>query len=215
MVRSLSARFLFSLIVAFGLLGFAPQGRAETIAALDLLDSGVEFAADYALRLEGRGHYLGTVMHAPSQERRAFDTSKGQQVLIIRRDLDAVSMLWPANKSFLSVPISMASPYIGDIETLKLERSPTGTETVNGEVCTIYNVHVESDANNFKGRMWFTKDGILMKAMGHVIVDGKKRAIETELSQLARAKSDPILFDIPADYWGIPLKAGMIDLMRR
>ena len=215
MVCSLPVRFLFSLAVLLGLVVFAPIGRADTLSALDLLDAKAEFAADYKLHLEGRGDYMGTVVHAPGQERRAFDTSKGQQVLIIRRDLGAVSMLWPANKNFLSVPISMASPYIGDIETLKLDRTLMGTETIDGEICTVYSVKVQSDDNNFNGKMWFTKDGILMKAAGHVIVDGQKRAIRTELSQLIRAAADPILFDIPADYWGIPLKAGAIDFMRR
>lgn len=215
MVRSLSTRLFAGLIVAFGLIAFAPNGKADVVPAFDLLDSSVEFVANYTLHIEGSGDYQGTVVHAPGRERRAFDTSEGHQVLLVRRDLGTVSMLWPANRTFLSVPLSMATPYIGDIERLKLVLQKTGTETINGEDCTVYTVSVHSDDRNFKGRMWFTPDGILMKAQGSLIIDGIKRAIETQLSQLVRSKADPNLFNIPPGYWGLPLMPGATDVIGR
>lgn len=199
-VRHLAACLLLAL-------GFAAQGaEVATISALDLLDARQEYTADFSLRTGAQGGFHGRVIHAPGRERREFGALDGPQVLILRRDLDETDLLWPERRFYVSSSFSEISALVGGIEQIALSRVKEGTETVEGEPCTRYAVTGSSPQGGaFHGKMWFTRDGILMKASGSVRFQGKDTGIETSLAHLQRIRSDPSAFTRPSDYKGIPL----------
>ncbi|MDY0242645.1 MAG: DUF4412 domain-containing protein [Rhodospirillaceae bacterium] len=200
-MRILPAFFLAILILP------AVPAQAERAPLLDLIDAPVAFSAEYHVAAEGRGEYRGTVIHAPGRERREFATAQGRQILLIRRDTRQAAMLWPERKWYLSLPFEAASNIAGaDIDAMTIERRNAVKETVAGEPCTRYDVTASGGDSSFSGRMWFTRDGILMKASGTAEAQGRRYKVDTALRNLLRIKADPQAFIIPSDYLGMQAK---------
>jgi hypothetical protein len=171
-----------------------------TMNALDLVDAKVEYQADYALTA-GKQHFHGTVIHAPGRERWEFVTGSGQQVLLLRRDIDEAAMLWPERRWYMSTSFSMMSSLLGGLDTDLLRGREAGIEKLGGETVTRYRV----DKGAFVGDLWRSQDGILVKAAGTVTYQGTPTPGELVLSNLRRAKADPSLFVKPEGYFGLPL----------
>jgi len=186
--------------------GLSQKARATAVSAAELLDSRQEFTADFALRTSAQGGFHGRVIHAQGRERREFEALGGPQVLLLRRDLDEATMMWPERHFYLTTSFSQASSVVGGFESIMLDRRQDGTETVAGEPCTRYAVTGSSpQGGDFHGKMWFTRDGILMRASGTVRFQGKESSLETSLSNLQRIRSDPSAFVRPSNYTGMPL----------
>ena len=171
--------------------------------ALDLVDAKVDYQADYALT-SGKQHFHGHVIHAPGRERWEFTTVSGQQVLLLRRDIDEAAMLWPERHWYMSTTFSMLSNLMGGLGTDLLRGREAGIERLNGETVTRYHV----DKGAFVGDVWRSQDGILVKATGTVTYDGTPTPGELVLSNVRRVKADPGQFVRPEGYFGIPLKLG-------
>ena len=193
---------LIVLVVALSGVGASAQ-MSIALNALDLVDAKVDYQADYALT-SGTQHFHGKVIHAPSRERWEFTTGSGQQVLLLRRDIDEAAMLWPERRWYMSTTFSMMSNMLGSLGTDVLNGRESGIERLNGETVTRYHV----DKGSFTGDIWRTSDGIMIKAVGVVTYQGSPTPGELILSNLRRVKADPVLFVRPADYFGIPLKMG-------
>jgi len=205
-VRILATALLFAA-------GFASQAMAAPVPALDLLDARQDYTADFSLRTGAKGNFTGRVIHAQGRERREFGAGAGPQVLILRRDLDEADMLWPEKRFYLSSSFSDVSALVGGIEEITLDRRKDGSETIGGEPCTRFAVTgMSTQGGAFHGKMWFTADGILMKASGTVRFQGKDTAIETSLAHLQRIRSDSSAFVKPSDYKGMPLNLSSFGL---
>jgi len=195
-------RLLFSLILLLsGRMASAQMSFA--LNALDLVDAKIDYQADYALTA-GTQHFHGHVIHAPGRERWEFTTGTGQQVLLLRRDIDEAAMLWPEKRWYMSTSFSMMSAMMGDLGTALLKAREAGIEKLNGETVTRYHV----DKGSFIGDLWRSQDGILEKAVGTVIYNGSPTAGELVLANVRRVKADPNQFVRPEGYFGIPLKMG-------
>jgi len=182
---------------------------ATPVSVADLLDAKTNFAADFYLLSGSKGDYRGSVVHAPGRERREFDTATGHQALLLRRDIDEATMLWPERKWFVTTSFTSAAAMAGltgGIEGVMLDRKAAGKETISGEPCARYDVNGTSDqGGEFHGRMWMTRDGILMKAAGTLNFQGRETKVETGLLNLQRITADPTAFVLPSDYKGLPL----------
>lgn len=209
MLHPSARQILARLCLASLLLG--PMVRPLAAAAVsvpDLLDAKVQYTAAFYLDVAGQGSYHGSVVHAPGRERREFDTHQGHQALLLRRDIDEATMMWPERKWYLTTSFTAVAQLVGGFDGLTLDRRKTGTEVVGGETCTRFEVtgaQSQGGEGDFEGRMWFTRDGILMKAVGTVRFSGRDTRIETGLSSLRRINADPAAFTPPSDYKGMPL----------
>lgn len=205
-------RFLLPLSLAFMFILSALPAHAAPSSAAELLDAKVDYTADYYLTSE-KGRYQGTVVHAPGRERREFESGGGHQILLLRRDLDEASILWSERKFYVSTSFQAVAALIGGFDGVVLERKPLGQEVVAGEKTTFYEVTTPAQAGGgFKGRMWFSRDGILMKAAGKALFNGRETAVETGLINLRRLKADPAAFVRPPDYKGLPLDLSKLGL---
>jgi len=209
--------FRFRLCLAVVLCVFcfgAPDGRAASIGIPELLDAKIDYTAEFYL-VSDKGHFQGSVIHAPGRERRDFDASGGRQALLLRRDIDQAAMLWPERKWYLSTSFLAVADLVGGFDGISVDRKAEGQERISGEMTTRYQVSGNSSGGgNFQGRMWFTKDGILMKLVGKVSFGGRQVPIETGLSNLLRVKADGAAFVLPGDYKGLPLDFAKMGLLR-
>jgi hypothetical protein len=193
---------LMAMLVALG--GSAASAQMSiALNALDLVDAKVDYQADYALT-SGTQHFHGKVIHAPARERWEFTTGSGQQVLLLRRDIDEAAMLWPERRWYMSTTFTTMSNLLGGLGTDVLHGRESGIERLDGETVTRYHV----DKGAFTGDLWRSSDGILIKAVGVVTYQGSPTPGELVLSNIHRVKADPSLFVRPQDYFGIPLKLG-------
>ncbi|OIQ91054.1 hypothetical protein GALL_270200 [mine drainage metagenome] len=194
---------------------FAPV-RASLVSAADLLDAKVQYTADFQIRTGVMGGFHGTVMHAHGRERRDFGALGGPQILLLRRDMDEATMLWPERKWYVTTSFSQAAALVGGFDGVMLNRRPTGSETINGEPCTRYAVTGTSAmGGSFRGTMWLTRDGILMRASGMVRFEGHETSVETSLNHLRRVHVGAASFARPADYTGLPIDLSKFGLKVR
>jgi len=193
------------LIVLLWLMSGGMAGAQMSIAmnALDLVDAKVDYQADYTL-ISGASSFRGKLVHAPKRERWEFTSGAGLQVLLLRRDLDEASMLWPERRWYMSTSFAMLSSLLGGLTNEILHGRESGIEKLDGETMTRYHV----DQGAFIGDIWRSHDGILVKASGKVTYNGQPTSGELVLSNLRRIKADPGLFLRPEGYFGIPLKLG-------
>jgi hypothetical protein len=203
-VRRIAVAGLVALGLAVALLLRLSAARAETIDALAAIDAPVDYRADYALT-EGDQTWHGTVVHAPHRERRDFTTQLGTQAILMRRDTDLIAVLWPQRKWYLSTSLNAILHWGGGGGDLTLDRRRDGRETIGGERCIRYAV-----TGAFTGRMWYTRDGILMRAVGDLHVGGRDRKISTQLAHLKRGAVDADDFELPVGYHGIPVSPSLL-----
>lgn len=208
-MTKLVSPFVFILV----LFVLALPARAESVPAFDLLDAGIDYTAEYYVTTDGKSEYRGTVIHAPGRERRDFTTGSGAQTLILRRDIGEATMMWPERKWYIAMPLEAVASLVGDLDGVLVERKKSGTERVGGESCARYDVTARGGGETlFSGRMWFSGDGILMKADGWTTYRGRRTKVETALAQVRRIKADPSAFVRPSDYKGLPLDPAKLGL---
>jgi len=97
--------------------------------------------------------------------------------------------------------MSMDQLESSDLNSMDVEQTVVGNETVNGVQTTKYKmIATKKDGSKFGGFFWTTKDGIPMK-MDLLSKEGdKKMRIVSELTNLKVEKQNPALFEIPAGY---------------
>ncbi len=191
----------------FGVVLPQPIGAATTkkLAAFDLLDPQLSYSADYKL-VTAKGSYLGNVVHAPRRERREWATKTGRQILIVSRDSDAIFILLPMLKSYLSHKLSVFSGFIGDPDALRLEMIEEGRENLSGIAATRYRAQgSEPKGGRFAGKLWLSKSGLMLKADGVTAFEGEETPIDYELSNISVGTVDPELFEPPEGYGEIKL----------
>ena len=120
--------------------------------------------------------------------------------------MPATSIIWPARKWYITTRFDALASLIGGVDGIVLDRKISGRQVIAGEPTTRYDVSsAAGQAGGFAGQMWFTGDGILMKAKGRVVFRGREMPVETGLSNLRRTKADPAAFIRPPNYSGVPL----------
>jgi len=194
---------LFGLLATLSVATSASAQMAISAKLFDLVDAHIDYQADYRL-VSGTWVFNGKVTHAPARERWEFTTGAGPQVLLLRRDLNEASMLWPERRFYMAASFTALSGLLGGLDHEVLHAREAGIEKLNGETTTRYHV----DRGAFIGDFWRSQDGILVKAVGKVTYMGQPTVGEITLSNLRRARSDPALFVRPEGYFGIPLSLG-------
>lgn len=183
-----------------------PAAAAER--ALDLLDAAVAFTADFMVSGD-KGTYHGSVWHAPGRERRDFSTKDGGQAVILRRDTNSAYLLKPSGRWYVGLAFTAVGALAGGIDTLTVERTRQGTDTIAGIKTTRYKVAGNGPkGSRFDGHAWFTNDGVMMKAEGTVTEsNGRRSEVATALSNLRLGKVDERMFELPAGWMGMDLRS--------
>ena len=197
-------------VAAFGAIAalMASEAQAEPFDVLTALDAPIEFTADYSLTANDQT-WRGTVIHAPGREKREFATALGAQAILLRRDIDQAAVLWPERKWYLTTGLTALSGIVGGASALKLERHHDGADTVDGEKCARWVV----EGGGFAGKMWFTQDGVLMRAVGLLHLRGRETSVSTQLAHLRRTAVDADEFELPMGYHGLSVNPSLLSKM--
>ena len=198
--RALLAAAVAGLICA----GLANRTRAEQIDALTALDAPVQFKADYSVTANEQT-WRGTVVHAPGRERRDFATILGSQAVLLRRDIDQAAVLWPKRKWYLTTSLHALAGIVAGPDGIKLDRRRDGKETIGDEHCTRWIAD-----GGFAGRLWYSADGILIRAAGVLRLKGRETPVVTQLAHVRRVAIDPDDFELPIGYRGIPVSPALL-----
>lgn len=203
-------RWMSIVAVAMGLLVPVvcanPAGAAEK--ALDLLDAQVSYTADFTVSSD-KGTYHGTVWHAPGRERRDFTTKGGDQAVLLRRDTDSAYLMKPSGRWYVGLGFQAVGALAGGVDSLTVERSKLGEETLGGLRVTRYKVTASGPkGSGFDGEAWFTRDGIAVRVEGTLDYgNGKVAEVSTALSGLKVGKVDEQKFELPAGWLGMDLRS--------
>jgi hypothetical protein len=194
---------IFKLMLVAVLAAWALPAVAEP--ALDLLDAPVPYSARFTVSSD-KGVYQGQVWHAPGRERRDFETAGGGQALLLLRGDDAAYLMKPSSRWYIGFNMHAAATLAGGLDALEVERKKVKDETVGGIRATRYKV--TAAGGRFDGDAWFTKDGIMVKAVGTLQGSGR---VETQLSDLHVGSVDEAKLGLPNGWLGIDLKSVAAD----
>lgn len=199
-------RWLSPLLLAVGLLAAIPATAAER--ALDLLDVPVSYTANFSVSGD-KGTYHGTVWHAPGRERRDFGTQGGSQTVLLRRDTDSAYLMKPSQRWYVGLGFQAVGALAGGIDGLTVERTKLKEEAVGSVRATRYKVAAAGPKHTrFDGDAWFSKEGILVRAVGMMTgPDGRKSEVETLLSGLKIGRVEERMFELPAGWLGMDLRS--------
>jgi outer membrane lipoprotein-sorting protein len=186
---------LFAVIAAF----------AGTAAAAGFAEPKVEYTADSYITANDGRQVMFKIHQAPGKQRMDFEEG-GKQSIILRPDKKVSWILMPEEKMYLEMSLeegtAKSSAGSRDIKECKVTAKPSGKETVNGVETTRSNVEMTCpDGFSYTGKMWVSKDGILVKmdATGKD-KSGTKANIKTELKNLKVGKLAAGTFDIPSGH---------------
>jgi hypothetical protein len=62
----------------------------------------------------------------------------------------------------------------------------------------------------FAGRVWFSPDGILMRAVGLLHLRGRETSISTQLTHVRRTTVDADDFELPVGYHGLTVSPSIL-----
>ena len=125
------------------------------------------------------------------------DTKNAGSVTIVRKDLNKVWMLMPAQKTYMEVggvtdeQVSMAEEKVKG----EVSRKEVGSETINGHPATKYEVTAKVDGNSMQIHQWWATD--INFPVKTAAVDGSWSMEYRDVKIGGQADS---LFEIPAGY---------------
>ncbi|MDR3326408.1 MAG: hypothetical protein LBS66_03855 [Rhodospirillaceae bacterium] len=179
---------------------------ANPIAIIELLDANVDYMANFYINYD-KDSFYGSIIHTPGCEKRDFKVFTEQQILLLRRDIDQVAILWPDRKCYVKTKFSSLINIISGFSNIMINRTAEKKEKISGENTTRYRVSIKSASGscNFHGNMWFTNDNVLIKLAGKITIKNKQIPIETGIFNFLRVKTDSSVFELPHGYMHIPL----------
>ena len=178
----------------------------------------------FALPSSGFADWSGTILIHSSKEKQEIPPGKvfyqGQKfrmemtaqgramTIIVDPEHKTAEMLMPAQKLVLDVPASMADrtktfvtcANLGVDECLK-ERGykKTGSDTVDGHPCAVYEIQNVQGANSDHQKIWRPTD-LKEVPMIKAVITSKQDVVTTQVQNIQVAKLSASLFQVPADY---------------
>lgn len=116
--------------------------------------------------------------------------------LLVDRTMERVEMVMPQPHLVLEMPPG-GGVTEGFILSRRLVFTRTGSDTVLGRACTIYDVTADRTPNSARGSVCLTADGLLLRGQGRGR-DGRMASIEA--TSIAMATQPAGLFSPPAGY---------------
>ena len=157
-------------IYAMGCLGLVlwdAMAHAQGVErALDVLDAGVSYSANYAAS-DGHGLFTGKVWHEPGRERRDFATKHGEQTALLRRDMDAAYLINSTAHWYVAVSFRAAVALADGLDELTVNRQKIGPDPVEGQKTTRYHISAHAKSGRaFEGDLWALASGVPVKLAG-------------------------------------------------
>jgi hypothetical protein len=185
---------------------------ASAWAAVNLLDLKVEYSAE-SVTGSGPNPQIGRLWRTPTALRYESTDATRAQTFVVRFDRNMAWTLVPELKLVLETDLSALSqlsglPNISD----KLNPMDVGSEVIDGTRTTKYKISADDpQAGWFRGFVWRTAQGVVMKIDGEGEHQGRQGAIHLLFRNVRIGPQDPSLFEAPADYKHMTVSQAQIE----
>lgn len=183
------------ILIVLCLLHLAVSGNAAQMPV-----AKVEYSADS--KIEANGMIMnGKVYHGRDKDRMEMNVGGSSTVMIVRTDKQIAWMLMPEQKTFMEMSLEESQKKSSDMTQCVVEQKAAGTETINGVKANKSAVSLSCpDNKGYRGGMWVTKDGIMVKMDVTSTDGGENVRVVNELSNLKLGQQPAKLFEVPPGY---------------
>lgn len=188
-------------------------GGAEAGATAFMMPK-VEYSADQYIG-DGEQMMKSRIYQASGKARMELEEGGGQQAIITRLDRKLIWTLMIPEKMYMEMPMGKEEKTRDVRQCSAVSMKEGGKEEVNGISATVSEVEAACpDGSGFSGKVWTTRDGILVKMDAVSKGAGKEKGqrVVMEVKNLMIGKQDPALFELPPDFSKLPVPTGMPSL---
>ncbi len=174
----------------------------------------VEYSADQYMG-DGEQMVKSRVYQASGKIRMEFEEGGGQQAIITRPDLKVMWTLMIPEKMYMEISMGKEEKTRDVRQCSPVSTKDVGKEEVNGISATVSEVEATCpDGSGFSGKVWTTRDGIMVKMDAVSKGAGKKQGqrVVMEVKNLKIGKQEQALFELPPDFAKLAMPTGMPSL---
>jgi hypothetical protein len=174
----------------------------------------VEYSADQYIG-DGKQMVKSRIFQASEKTRMEFEEGGGQQAIITRMDRKVIWTLMIPEKMYMEIPMGEEEKTRDVRQCSAVSAKEVGKEAVNGISATVSEVEATCpDGSGFSGKVWTTRDGILVKMDAVSKAAGKEREqrVVMEVKNLKIGKQNPSLFELPEGFSKISMPMRMPSL---
>lgn len=173
----------------------------------------VEYSADQVIEAQDAA-MKGRVYYTPTKERRDMNQDGTNMIMIMRHDKKVSWMVMPEEKMYMEMAMKPSAEKT-DLSAYKIEQTPMGQETVNGQSLNKSKiVMTHSSGSKMGGFMWTTKEGIMAKIDTISVEKGSKDRFKMEQTNIKVGKQPADLFEIPRGVEKMDMGGMGMDMMK-
>ena len=189
------------------------NGAAEANAAGFMMPK-VEYSADQYMG-DGEQMMKSRIYQASGKARMELEEGGGQQAIITRLDRKVIWTLMIPEKMYMEMPMGKEEKTRDVRQCSAVSTKDVGKEEVNGIPATVSEVEATCpDGSGFSGKVWTTRDGIMVKMDAVSKGAGKEKGqrLVMEVKNLKIGTQNPALFELPEGYSKLSMPTGMPSL---
>lgn len=173
----------------------------------------VEYSADQTIEAEDAA-MKARVYSTPMKERREMNQGGMSMIMITRHDKKVMWTVMPEEKTYMEAAMKPSADKT-DLSAYKIEQTPMGQETVNGQSLNKSKIIMtHSSGSKMGGFMWTTKEGILAKIDAISVEKGSKDRFKMEQTNIKVGKQPADLFEIPPGVEKMDLGGMGMDMLK-
>lgn len=199
---------LFTLLVVVGatllVAGMAAAGEEKL---------NVEYSSDQVIEAEG-GTMKSRLFYTPMKERREMSQGGQNMIMITRHDKKVAWTVMPEEHMYMEAAMKPSTDKT-DMSAYKIEQTPMGQETVNGQSMNKGKIMMtHSSGSKMGGFMWTTKEGIMAKIDAIAVEKGSKDRFKMEQTNIKVEKQPADLFELPSGVEKMDMDGMGMDMMK-
>jgi Domain of unknown function (DUF4412) len=173
----------------------------------------VEYSADQVIEAEEMA-MKSRLYYTPTKERREMSQGGQNMVMITRHDKKVAWTVMPEEKMYMEMGMKPSDDKT-DLSAYKIEQTPMGQETVNGQRLNKSKIIMtHSSGGKMGGFMWTTKEGIMAKIDAISVEKGSKDRFKMEQTNIKVGKQPADLFEIPRGVEKMDMGGMGMDMMK-
>ncbi len=173
----------------------------------------VEYSADQVIEAED-GAMKTRVFYTPTKDRREMNQDGQNMIMITRYDKKVAWTVMPEEHMYMEAALKPSTDKT-DMSAYKIEQTPMGQETVNGQSMNKSKILMtHSSGSKMGGFMWTTKEGIMAKIDALAVEKGSKDRFKMEQTNIKVGKQPADLFELPRGVEKMDMGGMGMDMMK-
>jgi hypothetical protein len=173
----------------------------------------VEYSADQVIEAED-GAMKSHLYYTPTKERREMNQGGQNMIMITRHDKKVAWTVMQEEHMYMEAAMKPSTDKT-DMSAYKIEQTPMGQETVNGQSMNKSKIIMtHSSGSKMGGFMWTTKEGIMAKIDAIAVEKGSKDRFKMEQTNIKVGKQPADLFELPSGVEKMDMGGMGMDMMK-